>query len=90
MKIQSINFSAACAITFAVLWVVCTALVWMSPSSMAVITSHMLHLDGAHLEFTLTFAGASIGLVIWSLLAAITGLFIAVFYNLMLQRETRE
>ena len=88
MKLQSVKFGLACALAFAVLWIVCTLLVWLSPSSMATVSSHMLHLEDSHFTFSLTLSGTLTGLVSWSLIAGVTGLLIAEFYNLMVSEES--
>lgn len=87
MKIQSMKMGVACALVFAALWVVCSFLVWLSPASMAAVSSHMLHLDVTHFSFTLTLTGILIGLVSWSLVAGLAGLLIAATYNLIAGSE---
>ena len=81
MKLQSVRFGLACALAFAALWIICTLLVWLSPSSMATVSSHMLHLEGSHFSFSLTLIGIVTGLVSWSLVAGISGVLIAMIYN---------
>lgn len=88
MKLKSVRFACACAMAFAAMWIVCSALVWISPSSMSEVSSHMLHLDTGYFSFTLTLAGFMEGLISWSLLAAVSGLLTAEFYNLLLRRHS--
>ena len=83
MKLQSMRFGLACALAFAVLWIVCTLLVWLSPTSMATVSSHMFHLEDSHFTFSLTLSGTLKGLVSWSLIAGVTGILIAEIYNLV-------
>ena len=81
MKLQSVRFGLACGLAFAALWIVCTLLVWLSPSSTATVSSHMLHLEGSSFRFSLTLIGIVTGLVSWSLVAGVSGLMIATIYN---------
>ncbi len=87
MKLQSVRFGLACALAFATLWIVCTLFVWMSPSSMATVSSHMLHLEDTYFSFTLTLVGIVTGLTSWSLVAFVSGWLIATLYNLMVSRD---
>lgn len=81
MKLQSMRFGLACALAFAVLWIVCTLLVWLSPTSMATVSSHMFHLEDSHFSFSLTLTGIAVGFVSWSLVAGVSGVLIAMIYN---------
>jgi hypothetical protein len=87
MKLKSVRFACACAMSFSTLWILCSALVWISPSTMSEVSSHMLHLDTVHFSFTLTLEGFLKGLVSWSLLGAVSGLLIAESYNLLLRGD---
>ena len=81
MKLNPGALATAGAVAFALVWTVCSLLVFLAPSMMSGMTGHMIH---AHLDsFTwmLTPVGFLIGLVAWSAWAAVTGWLIAVVYN---------
>ena len=83
MKLNPNALAIASALTIAILWTLCSLLVFALPSTMSGTTGHMIH---AHLEsftWVLTWTGYLIGLIAWSVWAAITGWLIAVVYNRM-------
>ncbi len=81
MKIDAMKLAIAAAMTTAVVWTVCSALVAFLPGSMMGLSGHMVHADLAATSWALTWTGYIAGLVIWSLSAAATGWLIATFYN---------
>lgn len=83
MKLDTMRFAAAWAFAFAVLWIVCSILVWAAPSMMATMTGHMLHIDMAAWPWVMTFGGVIAGLVTWTIVAGITGAFVAITYNFL-------
>jgi hypothetical protein len=83
MKLDATKFAISSAFAFAVLWVLCSILVWLAPAMMATMTGHMLHIDMAAWPWVLTLGGAITGLVAWAIAAGITGGFIAVTYNFL-------
>ncbi|WP_417461188.1 DUF5676 family membrane protein [Kordiimonas sp.] len=81
MKLNVIAMANAGAATAAILWTICSLLVYVLPVMMMSTTGHMVHLDmGAH-SWTLTLYGFTFGLVIWTAFAWITGWFLGAFYN---------
>ena len=60
MKINALNFALASAITAAVVWIICSLLVWMIPGAMMNMTTNLFHLEMAKSGFTLSPLG-----VIW-------------------------
>ncbi len=81
MKLDAMKLAAAAAMTTAVIWTVCAALVALLPGNMMNLSGHMVHADLAAMNWTLTWVGYFVGLVIWSFSAAVTGWLIATFYN---------
>ena len=81
MKLNPSALAMAGAAATAIIWTLCSLLVFVLPSMMSEMTGHMIH---AHLEsFTwmLTLTGYFIGLIAWSAWAAIAGWLIAIVYN---------
>ena len=81
MNIDANKIGISSAISFGILWVVCSAAVHFMPQPMMMITGHMMHADLTSLDWTLTFSGFLIGLVAWSTLAGVSGWLIATIYN---------
>jgi hypothetical protein len=81
VNLNPIALATASALAIAVIWTLCSLLVFALPAAMSGMTGHMVH---AHLEsftWVLTWTGYLIGLVAWTVWAAITGWLIAVVYN---------
>jgi len=83
MKINSLNFALASAITAAVVWVICSLLVWMMPGAMMNTTGNMVHMDMSKSGFMLSPLGFLWGLVVWTLFAGIFAWLLATVYNLL-------
>lgn len=81
MKIDAIKFGLATAIVIAVVWVICSLLVFSMPAGMMQMGGHMAHADFGQMAWTLTWIGFIIGLVAWSILAGIIAWAIAAVYN---------
>ena len=86
MKIHAIQFGIALALTFAIIWVVCSLLVWLLPAISLEITGHMVHANLAPMGWHLSLSGVLIGLVGWSLVAGITGFLLAYIYNCLTKK----
>jgi len=84
MNIIANKIGVSSAISFGILWIICSALVHFYPDPMMVITEYMLHADLSKIVWTLTFWGFAVGLVAWSALAGITAWLIATIYNKLL------
>lgn len=81
MKLQPGALALSSAVTFAVIWIVCSLLVTLLPGMMMGMTGDMIHADMDQMSWSMNFGGFVVGLVIWSLLAGVTGWLIAIFYN---------
>ena len=81
MKLHALKFGLAAAISIAILWIICSLIVWLSPSMSMEMAGHMVHSDLSQMQWQLSLSGIIIGLFIWSLFAGITGWLIAKLYN---------
>ncbi len=81
MKINSLNFALAAAITAGVVWLICSVFVWMIPGGMMNVTTNMMHMDMSRSGWTISPIGVVWGLVAWSLFAGIFAWLLATIYN---------
>ncbi|GIU01561.1 hypothetical protein TSL6_20670 [Sulfurovum sp. TSL6] len=81
MNINAKKIGVSSAISFGILWIICSALVHFFPDPTMMITEYMLHADLSEIVWTLTFSSFSIGLLAWSTLAGISAWLIASIYN---------
>ncbi len=81
MKLSVMKITGASAISFAILWIICSAMVMLMPDFMKQITAHMVHIDVADISWSLSWAGVLLGLAAWIIVAGVTAGFIAVAYN---------
>lgn len=83
MKINSLKFGMASAITATIVWIICSLLVWMVPGAMMNMTTNLFHMEMGKSGFMLTPIGVIWGLVGWSLFAGVFALILATIYNLL-------
>ncbi|WP_286829386.1 MULTISPECIES: DUF5676 family membrane protein [Kordiimonas] len=81
MKLNTMGLANAAAATAAVLWLLCSFLVFALPGMMMSMTGHMVHIDMVGRGWMLTGFGFAIGLVAWVVSCWITGWLIGYFYN---------
>lgn len=81
MTIKTISLMKAGAATTAILWTFCSALVFIAPDLTMNMTGHMIHYDLHDVSWTLTISGYLLGLIAWSLSAAIILGFFGALYN---------
>ncbi len=81
MNLNAKSLAMSFASVTAVLWVACSLLVALLPGLMMSMTAHMLHSDMTGFSWTLTWTGFFMGLVAWTLWAAVAGWLIAWAYN---------
>lgn len=84
MKLDAMKFGIATAITFGLIWIICSVLVLILPSLMMDMSGHMIHGDLSGMAWNMTISGMVIGLIIWSLFAGLTAGLIAHIYNKMI------
>ena len=83
MTSNPIRIGIASAIAFAILWVICSAIVYVSPGTMMEVSGHMVHADLSTLRWTLTWPGFFTGLVGWVVVAGVTSWLIALINKLL-------
>lgn len=81
MKINASRFAFAGAITTAIVWTVCSLMVWMMPGAMLSTTGHMFHMDMNKFGWMLSPVGFFWGLIVWSVSAGIFAWLLAAIYN---------
>ncbi|MAZ89949.1 MAG: hypothetical protein CL693_20120 [Cellvibrionaceae bacterium] len=81
MKIQSIKFGVACALSASLLWTACSVLVIVFPSMMLSMSGDMLHMDLMEMKWHLTTWGFVQGLMGWFIATGVGGWLIAAIYN---------
>lgn len=83
MKINALNIALASAITTAVVWIICSLLVWSLPGAMMNLTGNMMHMEMSKGGWALSPLGILWGLIAWSLFAGIFAWLLATIYNLL-------
>ena len=83
MKINSLKFGLASAVTVAVVWIICSLLVWLMPGAMMNMTTNLFHMEMGKSGFVISPIGVLWGLIGWSLLAGIFAWILATIYNLL-------
>ena len=81
MKLDAIKIGYATAIAFALVWIVCSLLVWSLPSLMLGMSGHMVHGDFSQMGWHMTFFGVITGLIAWSVIAGAIATLVAYIYN---------
>ena len=81
MKLNVTAMANAAAATAAILWIVCSLLVVMLPGMMMSMAGHMVHLDMQAHSWVMSAYGFAFGLIIWVVLAWVTGWLVATCYN---------
>lgn len=83
MKINSLKFGLASAITAAVVWIICSLLVWTMPGAAMNMTTNLFHMEMGKSGFVLSPIGVIWGLIGWSLFAGIFAWILAAIYNVL-------
>lgn len=81
MKLNSTKFGLATAAAVAIVWIICSLLVWGLPAMMLVMSAHMMHINTLEMAWHLSFTGVLLGLIGWSALAGLSAWLIANLYN---------
>ncbi len=84
MKIDAVKFGLATAAAFAIVWLVCSVLVWSMPSMMMDMTGNMMHSDWSRIGWQMTGVGVIIGMIGWSVGSGLTAWLLATVYNRLL------
>jgi hypothetical protein len=81
MKLHSVNFGLAAALTAAVIWIFCSLIVLSAPQLTMMLSGSMVHMDTSHMMWSMSFMGFLYGLFIWSLTLGFTAWLFAALYN---------
>lgn len=81
MKLSTLPFACAWAVSALVLWLVCAVLAWSAPGQMFAMGNMMMHTDMAANHWQLTALGVLLGGIAWAFLAFVWGGLVAFFYN---------
>jgi hypothetical protein len=81
MKFNSVKFALAATLTTAVIWVICSLLVFLLPQATIMASSDMIHMDIQDMMWSLTLSGFIKGLILWSLSVGLSAWIFAVIYN---------
>lgn len=84
MKLDATKLGLATAIVFAVIWVICSALVVQLPEIMMQMSGHALHADMGTARWTMNWIGIIVGLAVWSAFGGVLTWGIATVYNRLL------
>lgn len=84
MSINAVKFAIASSLSFSIIWIICSLLVWGGPDMMIAIASDMVHMNLSLMGWEMSFGGVLVGLVGWSLSAAAITWLIATIYNKIL------
>lgn len=78
-KQTPMKWAIASALAVGVLWLICSAMVFIMPEAMMVMSSDMVHLNLAAFSWELSLSGVLMGLLGWMAIAALLGGLIPVF-----------
>ena len=81
MKLNSIKFGIACAVSASILWLICTLLVMVMPGVMMTMSGDMVHMQLSDMEWQISLSGVILGMVGWFMIAGAMGGASAVIYN---------
>ncbi|MBL4679121.1 MAG: hypothetical protein JKY88_00170 [Pseudomonadales bacterium] len=81
LEINVINVAFSTALSFGVLWVICSGLVMLMPDAMMLLTGHMLHVNLPSAAWSLTLPGFFLGLFGWMITAGVLAGMIAKVNN---------
>ena len=81
MLVNTKQMVIAWSIAAALLWVICSLLVALSPGGMTAMTGHMIHMDLGHTNLAMSLTGFIVGLIGWIILAAGFAWLLGTIYN---------
>jgi len=81
MKLDALAMAKAAGTTAAILWIICSLLVVGMPGQMMSMSGSMVHADLGNMSWAMTGTGFFVGLVAWTIVAALTGWVFGVLYN---------
>lgn len=83
MKLDAAKFGLSCAISAALLWIICAIFVMLMPAGMMEMSGDMLHMDlsGMDMKWDMGLHGLLTGLIAWVIGAGFSGWLVAAIYN---------
>lgn len=84
MKIDSIKFALTAAITAVVVWIVCSAVVFLLPKMMLSLSGNMIHMNLDRIGWHLSLSGIVMGLFGWFFISGIIAWLFAKTYNALI------
>lgn len=81
MKLNSAKFALAAILTTAIIWIICSLLVFLLPQATIMASGDMIHMDIQNMMWSLTLSGVIKGLILWSLSVGLSAWIFAVIYN---------
>ena len=81
MKLNSAKFALAATLTTAIIWIICSLLVFLLPQATIMASGDMIHMDIQDMMWSLTLSGFIKGLILWSLSVGLSAWIFAVIYN---------
>lgn len=85
MKLHAAKFGIATAIAFALIWVLCSALVVAMPGRMMGASGTMMHGNFEGMSWSLHWSGFLVGGILWAIFAGLTAWLIAAIYNALVK-----
>jgi hypothetical protein len=87
MQISATKLGLATAFSLAILWTICSLMVYVMPSQMMYISAQMVHVNPADFAWDLNLLGFFVGLVSWSVVGCITVWLSISIYNLVFEKN---
>lgn len=81
MQLNPMKFGLAAAISFSLIWLLCSLLVMLAPAMMLSMSGDMTHMNLAGMGWHLTLPGFITGLLGWFVFAGLGGWLLAAIYN---------
>ena len=81
MKLNASAMGMAFAIVTAILWIVCSLIVVLLPHMSMNMSGNMMHADFSNMQWNMNIYGFISGLIIWSVIAGISGWLAVTVYN---------
>lgn len=88
MKLHSLKFAFAATLTTAIIWIICSLLVFSLPQMTMMFSGDMIHMDTQEMMWSLTLPGFIKGMILWSVCVGISAWIFAAIYNSLLSGQT--
>lgn len=84
MKLHASKFGLAAAYAVAIVWVVCSVIVYLLPDLSMHASGYMMHADFSAMHWQMHLTGFLVGLIVWSVVAGVLTWLMAAIYNRLL------